>query len=118
MFIDDRLFHWLMGNDTGISSRTIASAITGMQLSENYDIPYDPSDFGRCYRLLKKIPEWQELMMHKVVIAFPYWKPFIDHWKEMEQLYEKELPSGVAPILYKLMQQLVEEANIIKIKNK
>ena len=25
----------------------------------NISYPYDPADFGRCYRLLELIPEWK-----------------------------------------------------------
>jgi hypothetical protein len=49
---------WLQGRDTGTSSVTICSVITGLPSHHgHYDVPHDPDDFGRCYRLLKLLPE-------------------------------------------------------------
>ena len=46
---------WIVSRDTGISSKTMWSALNGVDLSEARksfytDVPYDPADFGRCYR--------------------------------------------------------------------
>src|SRR4051812_45875580 len=46
---------WLKNGDTGISSLTILEVMTG-HTAERTDTPLDPSDFGRCYRLLKVMP--------------------------------------------------------------
>src|SRR6516164_3966881 len=53
-----RAVRWLEGVDTGISSETIWRTLTGETPSDT-DVPCDPSDFGRCYRLLKIMPEWR-----------------------------------------------------------
>ena len=101
-------YEWLMGRDTGISSRTIYAAITGCP-TEDYDIPHDPDDFGRCYRLLELFPNWKA-ELHKVAERFPKWKPFIAAWDELTALYEEEAPSGRAPKLFDRMQELRREA--------
>lgn len=99
---------WLQGTDTGVSSKTIWSVMTGHPV-ESYSIPYDPADFGRCYRLLQVMPEWRT-RLHLVADKYPRWRPFVDHWDELTALYEEELksPTGMAPRTYELMKQLRE----------
>lgn len=117
--MNQRAIKWVSGNDTGISSKTIWTAmmdgVDGPQrLGGNYDIPYDPDDFGRCFRLLQLLPEWRENMA-KIVAAFPAWKPIVDAWSDLETLYVKGLnsPDGRAPELYDRMQALVEESRLL-----
>jgi hypothetical protein len=103
---------WFTGRDTGTSSLTIYGVMMHTTI-QRCDIPYDPADFGRCYRLLKLFPEWRERLW-EVTESHPEWKPFVDAWDAMETLYEAEFPSGVAPKLYDLMQTLVMESRKIK----
>jgi hypothetical protein len=100
---------WAAGRDTGISSMTIWSVMVGApSIYSSYDIPHDPADFGRCYRLLKLFPEWRA-KLHLVAEKYPKWKPFVECWDELSELYEEELQSGTAPQLYDLMQKLRQE---------
>lgn len=79
---------WAIGRDTGISSMTIYQAITGNHTAYNdLDIPYDPDDFGRCYRLLKLFPAWRPLL-GKVIDIYPKWGPFVEAWDELTAMYE------------------------------
>ena len=97
---------WAMGRDTGTSSMTIYSAITGIPTHfRRYDIPYDPDDFGRCSRLLALFPSWRE-QLHKVVAICPAWDPFVEHWDELQALYDEEAPSKSCPKLYDRMKRL------------
>lgn len=97
---------WIKNGDTGVSSETIWSALTGWPV-RRHGIPYDPSDFGRCYRLLKIMPGWRE-RLPEVALKHPDWKPFVDVWDELTALYEEEVPhhKGRAPKLYRRMQDL------------
>jgi hypothetical protein len=100
---------WLLGNDTGTSSITIWAVMMGeTDLSFGFDIPYDPADFGRCYRLLKMFPEW-ESRLNEMAEKFPKWGPIVREWNNMTELYEKENLSGRSQKLYALMQKLREE---------
>ena len=101
-----KAYEWLRNGDTGTSSETIW-AVMMRQHSPKHgpDIPYDPSDFGRCYRLLKVMPEWVA-RMPEVAAKYPKWKPFVDAWDELTAMYEKELPKGTAPKLYARMKEL------------
>lgn len=105
---------WILGNDTGISSKTIWAVMmreTDVDVPFGFDVPHDPSDFGRCYRLLNLFPEWKS-RLNEMATAFPAWGPMVREWDKMTALYEKELPTGKAPELYELMHRLREEGMI------
>ena len=110
---------WLLSQDTGVSSRTIWAVMMGVETTPQrcitkYDIPYDPSDFGRCFRLLCLFPEWRK-NLHRVAEVFPKWGPIVDHWDEMERLWIEESRSALreAPKLYALMLRLQDECMIV-----
>lgn len=106
---------WLLSGDTGISSETICAVMTGSQMTGRFgpDIPYDPGDFGRCYRLLDHFPEWRK-RLPEVAEKYPIWGPMVDAWDELTTLYEAEKNNthGRAPKLYERMWELVEAGRI------
>ena len=104
---------WLHNGDTGISSKTIWSVLTGHPITNpnwHSDVPHDPDDFGRCYRLLKIMPSWRD-RLPEVAAKFPAWKPLVEAWGELTALYETELPKRNCPKLYKRMQELRAEGS-------
>ena len=103
---DSPAVRWFCGGDTGISSQTIWSVMTGYRV-ERVGHPSDPSDFGRCYRLLKLFPEWRA-RLGEGTAAHPSWISLVAHWDELTSLYEEELKNGtgLAPKLYARMQEL------------
>lgn len=82
---------WISGCDTGISSKTIFFVMTGKPFTGSFrpDVPHDPDDFGRCYRLLQKIPEWKTRMA-EVSGKYPEWAGLVEHWDELTEMYERE----------------------------
>jgi hypothetical protein len=99
---------WIDGVDTGVSSATIWSTLSGRPTPfRDHGIPHDPSDFGRCYRLLKRIDGWRE-RLPEVAARHPEWAPFVAAWDELTALYEQEIPNhrGHAPLLYARLQGL------------
>lgn len=101
---------WRSSWDTGVSSLTIYSVFAGGTLPDGAPgVPHDPADFGRCHRLLKVAPTWRD-NLHRVAERFPAWRPLVDRWADLERLYEEELPTGKAPKLYALMQELLAKA--------
>ncbi len=102
--VPKNLAEWLCGRDTGVSSKTIVAAMTGAQ-TDRASIPLDPSDFGRCYRLLKIMPEWRG-QMRMVSRRFKEWESLVNAWDQLEKLWEEESPTGNCPKLYALMQKL------------
>lgn len=79
---------WLASGDTGISSKTMLSAITGIPISERPDVPGDIADVGRCVRMLRKCPDLRG-QLQKVIDKHKEWMPYIDCWKELEKLYDE-----------------------------
>lgn len=54
-----RALTWLMGSDTGISSKALCAHMLGVDIAAiDKRPPSDASDRGRCIRLLNLIPEW------------------------------------------------------------
>ena len=103
---------WYESRDTGTSSMTIFHVMTGRPTKgDEYSVPLDPDDFGRCYRLLNLFSDWKP-RLPEVAVRFPEWRPMVERWDEMTSLYEKELPSGTAPLLYELMQDLQKAAGV------
>ena len=96
---------WITGHDTGISSETIWSVMMGCKPPAWNAPPQDPSDFGRCYRLLIEFPAWRS-RLGEVAIRHPEWDALVRHWDELETLWEQESPSGKCPLLYRRMNEV------------
>lgn len=112
MSVNRRALQWKVGGDTGISSETIWAVMMGVEKTDTFGPmpPSDPSDFGRCYRLLQFIPEWRE-RLPEVATKHPMWGPLVREWDELTAMYEDSLKSGSnrAPQLYRRMQELNDE---------
>jgi hypothetical protein len=111
----DEELAWLLGSDTGTSSKTIFSVLAASEalrsraLGRGYaSTPSDPADFGRCHRLLERFPAWRE-RLGEVAETYPKWTPLVREWGHMADLYLEELPSGNCPKLYKLMKELLRD---------
>ena len=105
------LARWLASDDTGMSSKYLAGVLAGgvsAPISE-FAYPHDPSDFGRCYRMLRACPELRAKIAVMGTMKNP-WPQLYAAWSELEQLYEAESPSGTAPKLYARMQQIIQSA--------
>jgi hypothetical protein len=105
--IRDSIINWLQSGDVGLSSKYMASVCAYPTQARNFH-PADPSDFGRCYRFLRAVPEARD-NLHRLKDSGAVWAAYVDHWDEMERLYEEEMPTGRAPKLYALMQRLRKE---------
>jgi hypothetical protein len=99
---------WMASCDTGTSSETIWSVMTGRPVKRT-GIPWDPADFGRCYRLLKLFPAWRA-RMPEVAKKHAEWAGLVKEWDELTRLFEEESPSGTCPKLWVRMQELRGEA--------
>jgi hypothetical protein len=95
---------WLTNCDTGISSKTIWSVMMCRSVGRT-DVPLDPADFGRCYRLLQIMPSWRA-RLPEVAAKYPEWAPLVGRWDDIERLYLEELSSGMARKCYALMREL------------
>lgn len=94
---------WGHCEDTGLSSESIWKATVGLVSDPSY--PHDPSDFGRCYRLIQRFPQAMD-GVRALAERCSVWRRLLGRWDELVALYEEEAPSGEAPKLYALMQAL------------
>ena len=113
MSIEDRARTWIVGGDTGTSSETIWAVMMGAaepKDSWRRGYPLDPDDFGRCYRLLKLIPEWRE-RLPEVAARYPTWRFLVQNWTLLTRMYVLTVNSGGrrAPKMYDLMQACIEK---------
>ena len=74
------------------------------------NIPYDPDDFSRCYKLLVAVPEWK-LELHKLKPLSKEWSNLVDNWDKLTEMYElntKENWKNSKKIgMYEFMQTLI-----------
>ena len=109
--INKNLNNWLATGDRGISSEAIASQLTSINIVESCWFsthPRDPSDFGRCMRLLDAVPEFRPRLKEMAEVS-PVWAALVKQWDELESLYKEEFPTGKAPKLYDRMQKIESE---------
>lgn len=91
----DMLARWGRGTDTGISSRVIFAVLTGRTNAYARsgdgaiitDTPQDADDFGRCYRLMERFPQWSK-RLGEVANKHPNWAPLIARWDELADAYQ------------------------------
>ena len=108
--MDVRLAEWLASGDTGISSKAIAMWLSaGVRYRHwGHGEPSDGADFGRCYRLLKVIPEWRS-RIGEMAACGGKWPALVSRWDEIEAVYLREIAKepGSAHSTYALMKQVL-----------
>lgn len=110
MNLERRALEWLASGDSGTSSETIISVMMNLRV-QMVDIPHDPSDFGRCHRLLEWIPEFRP-RLGEVAAKYPEWAPFVESWDRLTAIYLRDLDrGGPSPELYRVMQGLLLRGN-------
>ena len=107
--MNDKILEWFANGETGISSKAMARAIAGLKRDTTWsawgDHPSDPSDFNRCVKFLKAVPEARQ-HLNKVATLSKVWETLVQHWDELEKLLEEELPNNRCPKLYDRMKEL------------
>ena len=83
------------------------------------DKPYDPSDFGRCYSFVKLCGLTQD-DLDKIARKLPYWKPYIDNWEKLTQMFDENEMNNWQKIqrdkigMFEFMQELRTESDLIR----
>jgi hypothetical protein len=81
---------WFGGGDTGSSSETLAvAALTGFA-PDHASYPHDPSDFGRCARLIHNVPEVREAAFAALAQHGTVWPRLIEAWDDIHQCMAEE----------------------------
>lgn len=75
---------WLAGNDTGASSKTMLLIAMGAN-EGSWSAPVDVGDFGRCQRMLERIPEVKAYfpLIRALCPAFTH---LMSEWNTLERL--------------------------------
>jgi len=102
--LPEKAIQWIASGDVGASSRTMWNCLIG---NKDFVIntPFDPSDFGRCYRLLEFVPEWKS-EIYKLKSLSKNWSVLVDNWDELTRMYESKSGGD----MYKFMKELFEGA--------
>ena len=83
-----RALLWLAGRDTGMSSEAICYHMLGMKSDGSF--PLDPSDLGRCLRLLELFPEWKP-RMGEMARYSAQWAALVERWDELAEMMADEV---------------------------
>jgi hypothetical protein len=93
--IERKVIRWLLSGDTGVSSTALCAHMIGEKPEEDdYSPPSDPSDLGRCLRLLEILPEWKA-RVPEMAVHGPGWAGLVEQWDTIVNLYYNE---GGVPI--------------------
>lgn len=112
---------WIVSKKTGISSRTMWSAINGVAVKGkkytkgvmgDYDVPYDPSDFSRCLNYVEQTGVTKE-QLQTVKEVFQWWSPFVDNWDKIVELFNSEENIGRMSKTYEYIQELEKQSKIL-----
>lgn len=87
--LNKKMFSWISSSKTGESSITIWAVIMDIE-HHNPNVPYDVYDFQRCYNLLNLCDETtKKITLKKLANRYNMWKPFVEHWDKLSELYKK-----------------------------
>ncbi len=106
-----RALLWLAGRDSGLSSQAIAYHMLGLSSNGNY--PLDPSDLGRCLRMLELFPEWKPRISEMASYS-KCWAGLCASWDALAAMMADEV--GIdwskgrnAPKTYQAMQAAMQQ---------
>lgn len=112
--IPEGLIEWLANGERGLSSETIVQRLTGIDCAHCDIHPYDPSDLGRCRKLMERVPALRDRFSEMRDVS-PQWAALVDHWDELCATMDEEAPEwrkwqGAAANTYRRMNELLKEA--------
>lgn len=83
--------NWIVRGRTGVSSKVIWAHFM-LDCEPRYSSPpCDPSDFLRCYWLLKIAPAWRARIF-ELGQRYSSWITLTEHWAELEEMLLKAWP--------------------------
>ena len=95
---------WLRTGQTGVSSKTMCHALTGLPENmdpSDYSVPWDPSDFKRCSDFLKAVPLALP-HLDKMKDVSPVWEQLVNIWPVLEDELEKQINSEPSTLYDKI----------------
>lgn len=84
-----RAAQWLADGDTGVSSETMVLIALGATKDPKgrWGVPRDSGDFGRCHRMLERLP-FVRHHFGKVLELVPAYGPLFREWETLTRLFE------------------------------
>lgn len=111
--LSENAVRWLASGERGVSSETMFSVLTGLNIRERDDwsVPWDSDDFRRCRLLLEQVPEL-EPDLHKMSSVSLAWANLVRDWTKICLTMDQETPnwrkgSGRATATYQLIKRAV-----------
>lgn len=108
-----RATNWLLGTDTGASSKALCAYMLNASKPPRHVYPSDGGDLGRCLRLLELIPEWKP-RISEMAAHGPYWAALVARWSDLAASLAEETGSEFdnarkpSPKTYKLMRKILD----------
>jgi len=102
----EQIAKWIVTSDIGISSQTLFACLFDLQSELEYQYhPGDPSDFGRCMRLLSILDQEQkDYALAQAAKLSPEWNALVERWDYLEFIY------GEKRCLFERMQEIIMKA--------
>ena len=116
--LDEAAIQWLAAGEQGMSSQAIFWTVNAHlkfpdgKRPEETAYPHDPSDLGRCRKLLEEVRSvWERFAPVMGTVAGPVWAALVEHWGALCATMDEEAPEwrdgkGTAPETYGLMQEI------------
>lgn len=105
---------WIVSGDTGVSSKTMWTAVNGVETHYRADKPHDPSDLGRCVRYVENTGVTNK-QLQKVKNMYPWWAPYIEEWDTLVDLFKQESSKGRScPETYEYLKILGKQSDKIR----
>lgn len=109
---------WISSDDVGESSKFMSfivfedelkgTAFFNERMVKEKPYPHDPSDFGRCVRMLEATGYSLDLNLKiKIAYSSKYWDKVMENWDDWVKLYKQ----GDGEKLYKEMQKAYNSIN-------
>tara|TARA_B100002019_G_C20940242_1_gene436463 strand:- start:41 stop:523 length:483 start_codon:yes stop_codon:yes gene_type:complete len=74
---------WLKSDEVGLSSKYLAKVLSQRNdFNAEYAVPYDPSDFQRCRKMLDAAPELKE-RLYLISDVSEVWKGLFEDWNKI-----------------------------------
>jgi hypothetical protein len=102
MSVKQKAYFWYQHGEKGASSEAMFRVFDTGRIIPGDSHPYDPSDFKRCYGLLKMVPEWRARITEMKPVS-KAWSNLVDNWDKLEKMYDSKDTA-----MYNLIKQLIE----------
>lgn len=100
---------WLKSDDVGMSSKYLASVLSG-EFEAEYAHPLDVADFNRCVLLLKAAPNLKDRMRF-IRDKSDIWNQFVDSWSELEAHLESGNLEAASLSIKTILRRNVQPVN-------